>query len=112
MNNYSFTLGTSNLEPVIDETPTESIISQNSCNMDNQQETTIDSSSCQVGQGSREEQNIIESMDDDASVLRQRRVAFYNNWNNESQGICSLIYKKCREILVVFWFSLIAFTVV
>ncbi|XP_018571587.1 transmembrane and ubiquitin-like domain-containing protein 1 isoform X2 [Anoplophora glabripennis] len=40
-----------------------------------------------------EEQNIIETMDADACVLRQRRLAFYNNWtstnrdgNDESPG--------------------------
>lgn len=55
--------------------------------MDNQQEVpTTSTESCNVGQSSRGEENIIESMDNDATILRQRRVAFYNNWNNDSQG--------------------------
>ncbi|KAJ8958345.1 hypothetical protein NQ318_017491 [Aromia moschata] len=33
-----------------------------------------------------EEQNIIETMDADACVLRQRRLAFYDNFNNERQA--------------------------
>lgn len=59
--------------------------------MENQQEVVeVSTSSCEAGQGLREEQNIIESMDNDASVLRQRRVAFYNNWNSENQGILKI----------------------
>lgn len=33
-----------------------------------------------------EEQNIIETMDADACVLRQRRLAFYDNWTNANRG--------------------------
>lgn len=35
---------------------------------------------------SREAQNIIETMDSDACVLRQRRLAFYGSWNSDNQS--------------------------
>lgn len=55
--------------------------------MENQQVVpTTSSNTCEGEQVVREEDNIIDSMDNDATILRQRRVAFYNNWNNESQG--------------------------
>lgn len=48
---------------------------------------TARSDNCEISHRSREEDTIIESMDNDTTILRQRRVAFYNNWNNENQGM-------------------------
>lgn len=80
------------MAPVNEENPVENVSSSNTCNMENHQETvTANSDSCEVQPDSREEDNIIESMDNDATIIRQRRVAFYNNWNNESQGIITYI---------------------
>lgn len=79
-------LGTGHLAPVNEENSVENVPSSNSCNVENNQETaTVNSESCDVRSDSREEENIIESMDSDTSI--RQRVAFYNNWNNETQGI-------------------------
>lgn len=87
-------LGTGHLAPVNEESPVENLPS-NSCNVESNQETVIaNSESCEVRSDSREEENIIESMDSDTSIIRQRRVAFYNNWNNESRGIVTYIKFK------------------
>lgn len=48
---------------------------------------TASSDTCDIGHRSREEDNIIDSMDNDTTILRQRRVAFYNNWSNDNQGM-------------------------
>lgn len=80
-------LGTGHLAPVNEENSVENLPSSNSCNVENNQETaTVNSESCDARSNSREEENIIESMDSDTTIIRQR-VAFYNNWNNETQGI-------------------------
>lgn len=80
---------------MVEENLVENLSSSNTCNMDNQQQTvTANSDTCEVPPDSREEDNIIESMDNDATIIRQRRVAFYNNWNNESQGIVRYIKFK------------------
>lgn len=85
-------LGTGHLTPVNEENRVENLSSSSSCSMENQQEVvSTNSDSCEVRSESREEENIIDSMDNDATIIRQRRVAFYNNWNNESQGIFTSI---------------------
>lgn len=89
-------LGTGHLTPVNEERSVETVTSQGLCNVENQQEVpTTSSDTCTVAQSSREEENIIESMDNDATILRQRRVAFYNNWNNDSQGIVNQVEFIC-----------------
>lgn len=49
-----------------------------------------------------EEQNIIETMDADACVLRQRRLAFYDNWTSANRGITSKKNKYIVGFLLLF----------